>query len=186
MHNGRRAYAEAGAALARFRARGRHGHPRLQRADPASGVERVLDKERRAPRRLGRHRLLGRQSRCATSPKKAIAACTGWGPASATMPSTCGLPEPSAPLGQAEAIVCTGLRDEPQRDGRGLPRADRRGRGARAALRVRQSRSGCRCRRGSAVVRWQHRGGVRAARRGGVLGRQAPSRRHTHFTARRT
>ena len=80
VHNGRTAYAEAGEALARFRGQGGTVILVSNAPVPAAGVERVLEQDRRAPRRLGRHRLLGRHRARATSPRRAIGACTGSGP----------------------------------------------------------------------------------------------------------
>ena len=51
-------------------------------------------------------------SPCATSPRRATAACTGWGPAERDYALYVRLPAPQAPLAEAEAIVCTGLKND--------------------------------------------------------------------------
>src|SRR5262245_54631331 len=111
MHNGRRAYAEAGAALARFRAQGGSVILVSNAPVPASGVERVLE-------RVG----VRRDAWDAIVASGDIALChiaakgyrrMHWvGPSERDYALYVRLGEPSAALAEADAIVCTGLRDD--------------------------------------------------------------------------
>jgi hypothetical protein len=76
VHNGQRAYAEAGEALARFRAGGGTVILVSNAPVPAAGVERVLDKT--GARRDAWDAIVSpATSPCATSPRRATAACIG-------------------------------------------------------------------------------------------------------------
>jgi HAD superfamily hydrolase (TIGR01459 family) len=111
MHNGQRAYAEAGAALARFRAQGGSVILVSNAPLPASGVERVL--ERTGVRRDAWDAIVSSGD---------IALChiaemgyrrMHWvGPSERDYALYVRLREPSAALAEADAIVCTGLRDD--------------------------------------------------------------------------
>jgi HAD superfamily hydrolase (TIGR01459 family) len=111
MHNGRKAYAEAGAALARFRAEGGTVILVSNAPIPASGVERVLEKT--GVRRdawdaivssgdiaLGHITDKGYRRMHWVGPSKRDYALYVW------------LQKPSAALSEADAIVCTGLVDD--------------------------------------------------------------------------
>ena len=109
MHNGREAYAEAGEALARFRAEGGTVILVSNAPIPASGVERVLEKT--GVRRDAWDAIVSSGDiACATSPRRATAACTGWAQQAATRAYYVAPARPAAPLEEADAIVCTGLR----------------------------------------------------------------------------
>ena len=71
-------------------------------------------------------------SRCAHIAEKGYRRLHRIGPARRDSRLFARLPGPNAPLAEAEAIVCTGLVDEINRDGRDLPSADRGGRCAQA------------------------------------------------------
>ncbi len=91
VHNGRKAYAEAGAALARFRAEGGTVILVSNAPIPASGVERVLEKT--GVRRDAWDAIVSSGDiALGHIAARATGACIGWGPASATMPSTCACP----------------------------------------------------------------------------------------------
>jgi len=111
VHNGRRAYAEAGDALARFRSLGGTVVLVSNAPVPASGVERVL--ERTGVRRDAWDAIV-------SSGDLALAhvAEMGYhrlhriGPAKRDSRLFAELPGPDTSLGEAEAIICTGLVDD--------------------------------------------------------------------------
>jgi HAD superfamily hydrolase (TIGR01459 family) len=111
MHNGREAYAESGEALARFRAGGGTVVLVSNAPVPAAGVERVL--ERTSVRRDAWDAIV-----CSGDIALAHIAEKGYqrlhriGPARRDSALFAKLPGPSAPLEDAEAIVCTGLVDD--------------------------------------------------------------------------
>jgi HAD superfamily hydrolase (TIGR01459 family) len=111
MHNGRQAYAEAGAALARFRAGGGTVVLVSNAPVPADGVERVL--ERTGVRRDAWDAIV-----CSGDIALAYIAERGYrrlhriGPAKRDRRLFQRLPGPAAALNEADAIVCTGLADE--------------------------------------------------------------------------
>jgi HAD superfamily hydrolase (TIGR01459 family) len=111
MHNGRQAYAEAGAALARFRAGGGAVVLVSNAPVPADGVERVL--ERTGVRRDAWDAIV-----CSGDIALAHIAEQGYrrlhriGPARRDSRLFQRLPGPGAALSEADAIVCTGLVDE--------------------------------------------------------------------------
>ncbi len=111
MHNGRQAYAEAGAALARFRAGGGTVVLVSNAPVPADGVERVL--ERTGVRRDAWDAIV-----CSGDIALAHIAERGYqrlhriGPAKRDSRLFQRLPGPGAALSEADAIVCTGLVDE--------------------------------------------------------------------------
>ena len=175
VHNGRKAYAEAGEALARFRGRGGTVILVSNAPIPASGVERVLEKT--GVRRDAWDAIVSSGDiALGHIAEKGYRRMHWVGPSERDYALYVRLPGPEVPLADAEAIVCTGLAERSHRDGGGLSRAARGGRGAEAALRVRQSRSGGRRRQPPATLRRLDRRRVRAAGRGSVLGRQAASR----------
>ena len=111
VHNGRRAYAQAGEALARFRSAGGTVILVSNAPIPASGVERVLEKTG-----------VRRDAWDAIVPSGDIAlehiAAQGYrrlhwvGPSERDYALYVRLPGPDVPLAEAEAIVCTGLRND--------------------------------------------------------------------------
>ena len=111
MHNGRRAYAEAGAALARFRAQGGSVILVSNAPVPASGVERVL--ERVGVRRDAWDAIVasGDIALCHIA-EKGYRRMHWVGPSERDYALYVRLGEPSAALAEADAIVCTGLRDD--------------------------------------------------------------------------
>jgi HAD superfamily hydrolase (TIGR01459 family) len=111
MHDGRRAYAEAGAALARFRAEGGTVILVSNAPIPASGVERVLEKTGVrgdawdaivSSGDIALHHIA----------EKAYRRMHWVGPCERDYALYVRLPAPQVPLAQAEAIVCTGLEDD--------------------------------------------------------------------------
>jgi HAD superfamily hydrolase (TIGR01459 family) len=111
MHNGRQAHAEAGAALARFRADGGTVVLVSNAPVPADGVERVL--ERTGVRRDAWDAIV-----CSGDIALAHIVERGYrrlhriGPAKRDSRLFQRLPGPGAALDEADAIVCTGLVDE--------------------------------------------------------------------------
>jgi len=111
VHDGRRAYAQAGEALARFRSAGGTVILVSNAPIPASGVERVLEKTG-----------VRRDAWDAIVPSGDIAlehiAAQGYrrlhwvGPSERDYALYVRLPGPDVPLAEAEAIVCTGLRND--------------------------------------------------------------------------
>jgi HAD superfamily hydrolase (TIGR01459 family) len=111
MHNGRKAYAEAGAALARFRAQGGTVILVSNAPIPASGVERVLEKT--GVRRDAWDAIVSSGDIALHHIAEKGYRRMHWvGPSERDYALYMRLREPSAPLEQAEAIVCTGLRDD--------------------------------------------------------------------------
>jgi HAD superfamily hydrolase (TIGR01459 family) len=111
MHNGRKAYPEAGAALARFRAEGGTVILVSNAPIPASGVERVLDKT--GVRRDAWDAIVSSGDIALRHIDEKGYRHLHWvGPSERDYALYVRLPEPSAPLEQAEAIVCTGLKDD--------------------------------------------------------------------------
>ena len=111
MHNGRQAYAEAGAALARFRAEGGTVILVSNAPIPASGVERVLEKT--GVRRDAWDAIVSSGDIALRHIAEKGYRRMHWvGPSERDYALYVRLPQPSAPLGQAEAIVCTGLKDD--------------------------------------------------------------------------
>ena len=111
MHNGRKAYAEAGAALARFRAEGGTVILVSNAPIPASGVERVLEKT--GVRRDAWDAIVSSGDIALRHIAEKGYRRLHWvGPSERDYALYVRLPEPSAPLAQAEAIVCTGLVDD--------------------------------------------------------------------------
>jgi HAD superfamily hydrolase (TIGR01459 family) len=111
MHNGRKAYAEAGAALARFRAEGGSVILVSNAPIPASGVERVLDKT--GVRRDAWDAIVSSGDIALHHIAEKGYRRMHWvGPSKRDYALYVRLPEPSAPLAEAEAIVCTGLKDD--------------------------------------------------------------------------
>jgi HAD superfamily hydrolase (TIGR01459 family) len=111
MHNGRTAYAEAGAALARFRAAGGTVILVSNAPIPASGVERVLEKT--GVRRDAWDAIVSSGDIALRHIAQKGYRRMHWvGPSERDYALYVRLPEPSAPLAEAEAIVCTGLEDD--------------------------------------------------------------------------
>jgi len=111
MHNGRKAYAEAGAALARFRSGGGTVILVSNAPVPASGVERVLAKT--GVRRDAWDAIVSSGDIALRHIAEKGYRHMHWvGPSERDYALYVRLPEPSAPLAQAEAIVCTGFRDD--------------------------------------------------------------------------
>jgi HAD superfamily hydrolase (TIGR01459 family) len=111
MHNGRTAYAEAGAALARFRAAGGTVILVSNAPIPASGVERVLEKT--GVRRDAWDAIVSSGDIALRHIAQKGYRRMHWvGPSERDYALYVRLPEPSAPLAEAEAIVCTGLGDD--------------------------------------------------------------------------
>jgi HAD superfamily hydrolase (TIGR01459 family) len=111
MHNGRQAYAEAGEALARFRAGGGTVVLVSNAPVPQSGVERVLE-------RTGVRRDTWDAIVCSGEIALGHIADMGYrrlywiGPDQRDRSLFVRLPGPQVPLADAEAIVCTGLVDD--------------------------------------------------------------------------
>ena len=111
VHNGRRAYAEAGAALARFRAEGGTVILVSNAPIPASGVERVLEKT--GVRRDAWDAIVSSGDiALAHIADKGYRRMHWVGPSERDYALYVRLPAPQVPLAEAEAIVCTGLRDD--------------------------------------------------------------------------
>jgi HAD superfamily hydrolase (TIGR01459 family) len=111
MHNGRKAYAEAGAALARFRTEGGTVILVSNAPIPASGVERVLEKT--GVRRDAWDAIVSSGDIALRHIAEKGYRRMHWvGPSERDYALYVRLPEPSAPMAEAEAIVCTGLVDD--------------------------------------------------------------------------
>lgn len=111
MHNGRRAYAKAGAALARFRAQGGTVILVSNAPIPASGVERVL--ERTGVRRDAWDAIVASGDLALSHIAEKGYRRLHWvGPSERDYALYVRLNQPSAALAEADAIVCTGLRDD--------------------------------------------------------------------------
>lgn len=111
MHDGRRAYAEAGAALARFRAEGGTVILVSNAPIPASGVERVLEKT--GVRRDAWDAIVSSGDIALRHVAEKGYRRMHWvGPSERDYALYVRLPGPQVPLAQAEAIVCTGLKDD--------------------------------------------------------------------------
>ena len=181
---GRVAQRPQGLCRGRRRARplprsGRHGDPGLQCADPGRRRRAGAGEDRRAPRCLGRHRLLGRH-RPRPYRRQGLSAHALGGAERARL---CPLRAPAGAAGAARrgrGHRVHGPAQRPHRDCGGLSRPDRGGRGAQRAVRVRQSRPGGGCGRAAPDLRGGDRRRIRAAGRGGVLGRQAAPVRVCH------
>jgi HAD superfamily hydrolase (TIGR01459 family) len=111
LHNGRQAHAEAGAALARFRAGGGTVILVSNAPVPADGVERVLD--RTGVRRDAWDAIVASgEIALAHIAEQGYRHLHRVGPAKRDSRLFQRLPEPAAALHEADAIVCTGLADE--------------------------------------------------------------------------
>lgn len=111
MHNGRRAYAEAGEALARFRAAGGTVVLVSNAPVPAAGVERVLEKT--GVRREAWDAIVSSGDiALGHIADKGYQRLHRIGPARRDSLLFTRLPGSHAPLAEAEAIVCTGLMDD--------------------------------------------------------------------------
>jgi HAD superfamily hydrolase (TIGR01459 family) len=111
MHNGRTAYPEAGAALARFRAGGGTVVLVSNAPIPASGVERVLEKT--GVRRDAWDAIVSSGDIALRHIAERGYARMHWiGPSKRDYALYVRLKEPSTPLAEADAIVCTGLVDD--------------------------------------------------------------------------
>jgi HAD superfamily hydrolase (TIGR01459 family) len=111
MHNGREAYAEAGAALARFRAEGGTVILVSNAPIPASGVERVLEKTR--VRRDAWDAIVSSGDIALRHIAEKDYRRMHWvGPSKRDYALYVRLPGPSVPLEEADSIVCTGLKDD--------------------------------------------------------------------------
>jgi HAD superfamily hydrolase (TIGR01459 family) len=111
MHNGRRAYAEAGKALARFRAAGGTVVLVSNAPVPADGVERVLEKTGVRPDAWDAIVSSG-DIALAHIAEKGYRRLHRIGPARRDSRLFQRLPGRGVPLTEAEAIVCTGLVDD--------------------------------------------------------------------------
>jgi HAD superfamily hydrolase (TIGR01459 family) len=110
VHNGQRAYAEAGEALARFRAGGGTVILVSNAPVPAAGVERVLDKT--GARRDAWDAIVSSGDIALRHiAEKGYRNLHQVGPAARDRSLFSRLPGPHAPLEEADAIVCTGLRN---------------------------------------------------------------------------
>src|SRR5262245_24063246 len=111
VHNGRQAYVEAGAALARFRELGGTVVLVSNAPVPADGVERVL--YRTGVRREAWDAIVSSGDiALAHIAEKGYRQLHCIGPAKRDSRRFQRLPAPGVPLDQAEAIVCTGLVDD--------------------------------------------------------------------------
>jgi HAD superfamily hydrolase (TIGR01459 family) len=111
MHNGRRAYAKAGAALARFRAQGGTVILVSNAPIPASGVERVLEKT--GVRRDAWDAIVSSGDIALSHIAEKGYRRMHWvGPSKRDYALYVQLKAPSVALAEADAIVCTGLRDD--------------------------------------------------------------------------
>lgn len=111
VHNGRKAYAEAGAVLARFRAEGGTVILVSNAPIPASGVERVLEKT--GVRRDAWDAIVSSGDIALDHIAERGYRRMHWvGPSERDYTLYVRLPGPDMPLAEAEAIVCTGLRDD--------------------------------------------------------------------------
>jgi HAD superfamily hydrolase (TIGR01459 family) len=111
VHNGRRAYAEAGAALARFRTEGGTVILVSNAPIPASGVERVLEKT--GVRRDAWDAIVSSGDIALEHIADKGYRRMHWvGPSERDYALYVRLPAPQVTLAEAEAIVCTGLKDD--------------------------------------------------------------------------
>ena len=111
LHNGRKAYAEAGAALARFRDRGGTVILVSNAPIPAEGVERVLEKT--GVRRDAWDAIVSSGDIALDHIAARGYRRMHWvGPSERDYALYVRLPAPQVPLAEAEAIVCTGLRND--------------------------------------------------------------------------
>jgi HAD superfamily hydrolase (TIGR01459 family) len=111
VHNGRQAYAEAGAALARFRAQGGTVVLVSNAPVPGGGVERVLD--RTGVRRDAWDAIVSSgEIALAHIAEQGYRRLHCIGPAKRDSRLFQRLPGPGVSLAEAEAIVCTGLIDD--------------------------------------------------------------------------
>jgi HAD superfamily hydrolase (TIGR01459 family) len=111
MHNGRRAYAKAGAALARFRTQGGTVILVSNAPIPASGVERVLEKT--GVRRDAWDAIVSSGDIALSHIAEKGYHRMHWvGPSKRDYELYVRLKGPSVALAEADAIVCTGLRDD--------------------------------------------------------------------------
>ena len=111
VHNGQRAYAQAGEALARFRAGGGTVILVSNAPIPASGVERVLEKT--GVRRDAWDAIVSSGDiALAHIAEKGYRRMHWVGPSERDYALYVRLPGPDVPLAEAEAIVCTGLRND--------------------------------------------------------------------------
>ena len=111
MHNGRKAYPEAGAALARFRSGGGTVILVSNAPVPATGVERVLEKT--GVRRDAWDAIVSSGDIALRHIAEKGYARMHWiGPSKRDYALYVRLNEPSTPLDEADAIVCTGLVDD--------------------------------------------------------------------------
>ena len=142
VHNGRRGLRGSRRGAGALPRRGRHGDPRLQCADPGVRRRARAGEDRRAPRRLGRHRLL-RRHRARPHRREGLPAHALGGTQRARLcplraparPGASRLPRPRP----SSAPACGTTAPRRWRTTAALIEA---GRGAEAAFRVRQSRSG--------------------------------------------
>lgn len=111
MHNGRRAYAKAGAALARFRTQGGTVILVSNAPIPASGVERVLEKT--GVRRDAWDAIVSSGDIALSHIAEKGYRRMHWvGPSKRDYALYVRLNAPSVALSEADAIVCTGLEDD--------------------------------------------------------------------------
>src|SRR5262250_1698290 len=111
MHNGRQAYAEAGDALARFRAGGGTVILVSNAPVPASGVERVLEKT--GVRRDAWDAIVSSGDIALSHIAEQGYGRMHWvGPSERDYKLYVRLPQPQVALEEAEAIVCTGFKDD--------------------------------------------------------------------------
>jgi HAD superfamily hydrolase (TIGR01459 family) len=111
LHNGRKAYAEAGAALARFREQGGTVILVSNAPIPAGGVERVLEKT--GVRRDAWDTIVSSGDIALDHIAARGYRRMHWvGPSERDYALYVRLPAPQVPLAEAEAIVCTGLRND--------------------------------------------------------------------------
>src|SRR5262249_40657515 len=111
VHNGRKAYAEAGEALARFRAAGGTVILVSNAPVPADGVVNVLDKT--GVRRDAWDAIVSSGDIALRHiAEKGYQRLHRIGPAKRDSRLFAALPGASAPLAEADAIVCTGLVDD--------------------------------------------------------------------------
>ena len=111
MHNGRRAYVEAGAALARFRAQGGTVILVSNAPVPAHGVERVLEKT--GVRRDAWDAIVSSGDIALSHIAEKGYRRMHWvGPSKRDYALYVRLRQPTASLAEADAIICTGLKDD--------------------------------------------------------------------------
>jgi HAD superfamily hydrolase (TIGR01459 family) len=111
VHNGRKAYAEAGAALAQFREQGGTVILVSNAPIPATGVERVLEKT--GVRRDAWDAIVSSGDIALDHISAKGYRRMHWlGPSERDYALYVRLPAPQVPLVEAEAIICTGLRND--------------------------------------------------------------------------